>query len=76
MSTTFTVDGLPGVTFTAAYDPALSWLTIEGRNDAGELISGSGISVTPEVVEEVPVTPEPIVPDLNPGSAAEPEGGE
>lgn len=59
----FTVEGLPGLTFTAEFDPDLDWLTISGRNTDDELVSKTGISVTPDVVEDVPITPEPIIPD-------------
>lgn len=56
---TFTVEGLPGLTFTAALDPDRSgWLVIRGHNEVGEFVSGTGIAVPPGVVEDVPITPE------------------
>lgn len=62
MSTTFSVPGLDGITFTAEFDPDINWLTIAGRNLDDELVSKTGISVTPSVVEDVPLTPEPVIP--------------
>lgn len=59
---TFTVDGLDGITFTAKLDPnETNWLLIEGRNRDGELVSRTGVSVTPEPVEDIAVTPEPAI---------------
>ena len=63
LSATFSVPGLDGITFTAEFDPDLNWLTIAGRNTDDELVSKTGISVTPTVVEDVPITPEPIIPE-------------
>lgn len=61
---TFTVEGLAGLTFTAALDPDRSgWLVIRGVNDAGDFVSGTGIAVPPGIVEDVPITPEPVIPD-------------
>lgn len=62
MSETFSVPGLDGITFTAAFDPDLNWLTIAGHNNVGDLVSKTGISVTPTIVEDVPITPEPVIP--------------
>lgn len=63
LSATFSVPGLDGITFTAAYDTDLEWLTIASHNTDGELVSKTGISITPTtVVEDVPITPEPIIP--------------
>ena len=63
MSATFSVPGLDGITFTAEFDPDLNWLTIAGHNEAGDLVSKTGIAVTADVVEDVPITPRPIVPE-------------
>lgn len=64
MTATFSVPGLDGITFTAAFDPDLEWLTIAGRNTDGELVSKTGISITPTaVVEDVPILPEPVIPE-------------
>ncbi|WP_185993247.1 hypothetical protein [Rhodococcus sp. KBS0724] len=63
MSATFSVPGLGGITFTAEFDPDLNWLTIAGRNADDKLVSKTGISVTPDVVEDVPILPEPIIPE-------------
>lgn len=57
---TFTVDDVDGITFTAKLDPnETNWLLIEGRNRAGELVTRTGISVTPDPIEDTAVTPEP-----------------
>lgn len=59
---TFTVDDVDGITFTATLDPnETNWLLIEGRNRAGELVTRTGISVTPDPIEDIAVTPEPVV---------------
>ena len=58
---TFTVDGLDGITFTAEFDPAENWLTISGHDRDGDLVSKSGISVTPDPIEDIAVTPEVVV---------------
>ena len=56
---TFTVDGVDGITFTAALDPnEANWLLIEGYNRAGELVTRTGIAVTPDPIEDVALTPE------------------
>lgn len=55
---TFTVAGLEGITFTAEFDPDENWLTIAGRDRDGELVSKSGISVTPDPIDDIAVTPE------------------
>ena len=61
---TFTVDGVSGVTFTAELDPnETNWLLIVGHNEAGDLVSKTGIGVPADVVEDVPITPEPIIPE-------------
>lgn len=57
LSATFSVPGLGGITFTAEFDPDLNWLTIAGRNADDKLVSKTGISVTPDVVEDVPILP-------------------
>lgn len=60
--TKFIVDDLEGITFTAKLDPnETNWLLIEGHNRAGELVTRTGISVTPDPIEDVAVTPEPVV---------------
>lgn len=62
MSTPFTVAGVDGITFTAKLDPdEVNWLLIEGRNRDDELVSRTGISVTPDLVEDIAVTPEVVV---------------
>lgn len=58
---TFTVDGLDGITFTAEFNSADSWLTIFGHDRDGDLVSKSGISVTPDPIEDIAVTPEVVV---------------
>lgn len=63
MSASFSVPGLDGITFTAAFDQEANWLTIAGHNIDGALVSKTGISVTPTIVEDVPITPEPVVPE-------------
>ena len=61
---TFTVEGLPDLTFTAELDPDKSgWLVIRAVNVAGDFVSGTGIAVPPGVVEDVPITPEPVTPN-------------
>ncbi|MDZ7933092.1 MAG: hypothetical protein U5N21_24925 [Rhodococcus sp. (in: high G+C Gram-positive bacteria)] len=56
---TFTVDGLDGIVFTAEFDPAENWLTISGHDRDGDLVSKTGIAVTPDPINDVAVTPEP-----------------
>ena len=58
---TFTVDGLDGITFTAEFNSAENWLTISGHDRDGDLVSKSGISVTPDPIEDIAVTPEVVV---------------
>ncbi|MGR6521828.1 hypothetical protein ACU5JM_09365 [Rhodococcus erythropolis] len=58
---TFTVDGLDGITFTAEFNPGENWLTISGHDRDGDLVSKSGISVTPDPIEDIAVTPEVVV---------------
>jgi hypothetical protein len=61
-ATTFTVDGLDGITFTPTYDVAKSWLVIEGYDRDGDLVSRSGFSATPDPIDSsVEVTPEPLL---------------
>lgn len=55
---TFTVDRLDGITFTAEFDPTENWLTISGHDRDGELVSKSGLSVTPDPIEDIALTPE------------------
>lgn len=60
--TKFIVDDVEGITFTARLDPnETNWLLIEGHNRAGELVTRTGIAVTPDPIEDIPVTPEPVV---------------
>ena len=56
---TFTVDGLDGIEFTAEFDPAENWLTISGHDRGGDLVAKSAFAVTPGAIEDVAVTPEP-----------------
>lgn len=65
---TFTVDGLDGIEFTAEFDPAENWLTISGHDRDGDLVSKTGLSVTPDPIEDIPVTPEVVVanPSMSP----------
>lgn len=77
---TFTVDGLDGIEFTAEFDPTENWLTISGHDRDGDLVSKTGISVTPDPIEDIPVTPEVVVtdPSMSPAfeaSAFENPGG-
>ncbi len=67
---TFTVDGLEGIEFTAEFDPAENWLTISGHDRDGDLVSKTGLSVTPDPIEDIPVTPEIVVDDLGTSAAA------
>ncbi|MGR6523822.1 hypothetical protein ACU5JM_19485 [Rhodococcus erythropolis] len=67
---TFTVDGLDGIEFTAEFDPAENWLTISGHDRDGDLVSKTGLSVTPDPIEDVPVTPEVVVDDASTSAAA------
>ena len=55
---TFTVDGLDGITFTAEFDPTENWLTISGHDRDGDLVSKTGLSVTPDPIEDIALTPE------------------
>ncbi|MBT2272107.1 hypothetical protein [Rhodococcus qingshengii] len=55
---TFTVDGVDGISFTAEFDPNANWLTISGHDRDGDLVSKSAFAVTPGVIEDVAVTPE------------------
>lgn len=65
---TFTVDGLEGIEFTAEFDPAENWLTISGRDRDGDLVSKTGLSVTPDPIEDMALTPEVVVtnPSMSP----------
>ena len=56
---TFTVDSLDGIEFTAEFDAAENWLTISGHDRAGDLVAKSAFAVTPAAIEDVAVTPEP-----------------
>ena len=62
-TTTFTVPNLEGVTFIAQYDPEQSWMNIDGTNAAGVLVFASGFAISPEPIDPVAVTPEPVVMD-------------
>lgn len=62
LMSTFTVDDVDGITFTATLDPnETNWLLIEGHNRAGELVTRTGIAVTPDPIEDIAVTPEVVV---------------
>ncbi|ORL93390.1 hypothetical protein A5N78_04445 [Prescottella equi] len=70
--TAFTVPGLDGITFTATYDTEESWLRIEGHDTDGQQVSGSGFSITPDPIEPITITPEPVIPgEDDPLSAAQ-----
>ncbi|RDI32469.1 hypothetical protein DEU38_103202 [Rhodococcus sp. AG1013] len=60
-ATQFTVPGLGGITFTASYDPELAWLTLEGHDGDNGLVSASGFSITPDPIDPITITPEPVV---------------
>lgn len=66
---TFQVEGLSGITFTPTYDVEKAWLVIDGYDRDGNLVSRSGLSVTPDPIDSsVEITPEPAgdsAPDLH-----------
>ncbi len=66
MSTTFTVPGLDGITLTATYDAEKSWMRLEGRNAAGDLVSASGFAITSIPIDPITIDPEPAPPVPNP----------
>ncbi|MEA1798561.1 hypothetical protein [Rhodococcus qingshengii] len=67
---TFTVDGLDGIEFTAEFDTAENWLTISGHDRDGDLVSKTGLSVTPDPIENIALTPEVVVDDASTSAAA------
>ncbi|WP_070384612.1 hypothetical protein [Rhodococcus erythropolis] len=56
--TKFVVDGLDGIVFTAEFDRSKNWLTISGHDRDGDLVSKSALSVTPDPIEDIALTPE------------------
>ena len=65
---TFQVEGLDGITFTPTYDVERAWLVIDGYDRDGNLVSRSGLSVTPDPIDSsVEITPEP---ETNPATAS------
>lgn len=66
MSTSFTVPGLDGITFTATYDAQQSWMRLEGHNAAGALVSASGFAINTEPIDPITIDPEPGPPGVGP----------
>lgn len=63
---TFQVEGLDGITFTPTYDVEKAWLVIDGYDRDGNLVSRSGLSVTPDPIADIAITPEPEASSLVP----------